>query len=295
MTGAREYAPHGSQWSDPIVQAVIKLGQQYLPPGSLVWDPCAGTGKVFHDTIGPACGWRTFGSEIQERWANWTLYEGLTADDGWPTQEALDNYGHTVGTLTANSLALPARLHGAFDGGCVSWVFDNRQNDRYLGLNDYDPVPSRCRPCKGQPGNEACPKCHGAGTYQRPPGVATYQTPGGTVVRPKRMNYTALHGAPLHAENAAQYQGVQWQQLNTRLLDILITGVRSGGWIVMEMKDSEDDARNWNVHWLLQRCTNADRPVRVAHVTDPKAPGNRHGQNWDKRIGHTQLIVLHRL
>lgn len=296
-------APHKAQWSEKQTKLVPALLADRLPPGSIVWDPCAGIGVGFHDVMGPTAGWVTVGSEIEPEWAGWRPADpALLNPDGWPSELLLQAIDApcAVGTVCADSTTIPERLHGVFDGSVTSYVFDNRMNDRFVGESDYKPGTRRCKACSGTgftTDAESCAECEGTGKVERPPAVKTFDTPTGPVVRPDRMNYAAMLGRAPSPGSAAGMRGRAWRNLTMRLLHAQIAAVRVGGTIAIELKDALEDngERVRSVQWFLGYvCGGGLGNVRLDVVHAMPAPGDRRGQNHAARIAHSQLIVLTR-
>lgn len=265
--------PHAAQWNGGQAHDVPRLLADLIPAGSLVWDPCAGIGVRFHDQMGVAAGWITLGTEIEPEWALWRPCRIAQDPDGWWTAHSLDlarflgpRRGQPgLGTLCRDSTTYPDRLTGAMDAVVTSIAFDNRMNDRYVATADH---------AKGR--------------------TRLTVTPTGPVVVPDRFNYAAMLGRLPAPTNAAGARGSTWRALTHRLLVAMCRAVAINRPIAIELKDSDEDGRSWDVDWLIRDATSG-LPLAIDRVHTLPVPGSRKGQNGQQRVGYSQLIVFRRL
>lgn len=265
-------APHGARWSKRHAADVLDIAGRWLPPGSLVLDPFAGTGEAFHHTMGPAAGWRTLGVEIEAPWAAWNPCQ--LPGDPWPDPADLTGDGTPalLGNVCADSTTMPGSYRQLFAGVVTSPPFDLRQNDPYVGVNDY-----------------------AAGR------VKLFTTKVGKVTRPNRANYAAQLGAPLAPGNAARYRGSAYRRITSQVLTAAIRATAVGGVIIAEMKDSlelrgpagrQTLTRVANVDWLLRWLLSGSMlPITVVEVHALGAQGYRNGANRDQRVALTHIVV----
>jgi len=116
--------PHPATYSDGVTVVIAELLRRFVPTGSLVVDPFAGTGGIHVH----APEWDTRGVELEPEWAN-----------------------QHPRTVVGDALALPWGAHEV-QAIVTSPCYGNRMADTYMGSAN-----EKCRECDGDGRYDPCP------------------------------------------------------------------------------------------------------------------------------------------
>lgn len=106
----------------------------------------------------------------------------------------------------------------------------------------------------------------------------------------RRNTYTHAIGRKLHADNSGAMQwGDAYRQFHRRVWSLAYDYLRDGGAFVLNIKDHVRKGERmlvtrWHVETLFEI---GFLPVELRFVA---CPGNRHGENHDKRLPYEQVI-----
>lgn len=247
-SSALSAAPHPARFSDEVLEVLRDL----VPPGSLVLDPFAGTGRI-HEIAGDDV--LTIGVEIEPEWACW----------------------HER-TVVADALHLPEWWTGLFDVVVTSPVYGNRMSDhqepaercsRCLGTGTWPPEPSMLYT------QEPCEKCEGKGFREY-----------------TRISYRHKLGRPLHPNNAGQLQwGSRYRNFHAAAWAEVDRVLAPGGRFVLNVSDHVRGGQvqlvtAWHVDTVeglgLRKLKEIEVPTRRM----------RFGQNHEARVKHESVVVF---
>lgn len=256
---------HPAPFSESVLDALVAVAGEHLPPSATILDPFAGVGRIHrlkeHEPLR-----QTYGVELEPEWAR-------QADRLGPT---------LVGDSThlAELIAAAAVEHGWprwFDAIITSPAYGNRMADSYLG--------ERCRMCGGtgdrdnprDPGEPLiCWDCDGCGVR----------------ATTRRHTYAFALGRQLSRNSGAALQwGREYRRIHKLVWLQCLKVLRPGGLLVVNISNHiragyEQPVVEWHLATLLELGG------RLHHTRRIDTPRNRHGANGHLRVDCEHLLVM---